>query len=101
LIERCKKIDIIELNNDILKRRENFVSELKEMMNKAIENLLKGESEYFVEIMNYILTSNVGMQFKLIELERELDELKKEFLSKELTPKKFQELLMADDNIED
>ena len=101
MIERCKKIDIIELNNDILKRRENFVSELKEMMNKAIENLLKGESEYFVEIMNYILTSNVGMQFKLIELERELDELKKEFLSKELTPKKFQELLMADDNIED
>ena len=41
------------------------------------------------------------MQLKLLELEAELGDFKKEFRSRELTSQKFQDLLITDEDIED
>ena len=41
------------------------------------------------------------MQLKLLELESDLGDFKKEFSSRELTSQKFQDLLMSDDDIEE
>ena len=93
--------EIIKSIIEFEKEQKKFQSIIGEKIRNAIEDFKLGYTDYFEALLNYVVQSNISMQLKLLQLERELGDFKKEFSSRELTSKKFQDLLMSDDNIED
>ena len=93
--------DIIKSIIELEKVQEKYKSSIEETIRNNIEDFKLGYTDDFENIFNYLVQSNISMQLKLLEIERELGDIKKEFRNRELTSQKFQELLMSDDEIED
>ena len=72
-----------------------------ELIERAIDDFRTGKTEVFETLIKFLFKSNISMQFRLVNLEKELGEFKREFRMRELTSEKFQDLLMSDDNLED
>ena len=93
--------DIIKSIIELEKAQKKNQLQIEETIRKALEDFKLGNSDYLVNLMNFIVQLNLSMGIKLLELERELGDFKKEFSSRELTSQKFQDLLMSDDSIEE
>lgn len=93
--------DIIKSKIKLEKTQKKYQSSFREIIKKVIEDFKLGYSDDFETLIDYLFQSNILMQLKLLELESDLGDFKKEFSSRELTSQKFQDLLMSDDDIEE
>ena len=93
--------DIIKSKIKLEKTQKKYQSSFREIIKKVIEDFKLGYSDDFETLIDYLFQSNILMQLKLLELERELGDFKKEFSSRELTSQKFQDLLMSEDSVEE
>ena len=93
--------NIIKSIIELEKTQKKNQLHIEETIRAALEDFKSGKSDYLVNLMSFIVQSNISMGIKLIELEKDLGDFKKEFSSRELTTQKFHDLLMADDDIEE
>ena len=93
--------DIIKSIIELEKAQKKNQLHIEETIREALEDFKLGNPDYLVDLMNFIVQLNLSMGIKLLELEKELGDFKKEFSSRELNSQKFQDLLMADEEIEE
>lgn len=93
--------DIIKSIIELEKAQKKNQLHIEETIREALEDFKLGNPDYLVDLMKFIVQLNLSMGIKLLELEKELGDFKKEFSSRELNSQKFQDLLMADEEIEE
>ena len=93
--------DIIKSIIELEKAQKKNQMHIEETIREALEDFKLGNPDYLVDLLNFIVQLNLSMGIKLLELEKELGDFKKEFSTRELNSQKFQDLLMSDEEIEE